>query len=315
MEPKSKKLTRFLCQELLYDYVTGKLSPQRHQAVEAYLKTCSDSRRELEKLNRGLRFVGQFEALKLSEELESSLLNTEPVWEKTLRAWTLWSSQRGWKLLPYFFVAIFAILAVFVYKPWKHKPHQEITLAEQLKKEPDMNPPEVKAPPPAKVETTTAAHAAASDSKVASASAPSAKAPPPAPVATTKTKPVASEPAKPAPTKEAKHKPGPQGFLTRADMDVSDFEHTWPIIRDKIVSLGGKAAGSVELGWLRRPDESYFHFSLPESNMKELEVFLKTFGPVRFNTYQHPRVMPPGQIRIILMVKDGNNHEGAAETP
>ncbi|NJL23812.1 MAG: hypothetical protein HC902_00590 [Calothrix sp. SM1_5_4] len=70
-----------------------------------------------------------------------------------------------------------------------------------------------------------------------------------------------------------------RGFLMRGDLDVSDFDNTWPLIRDKIIALGGKAAGNVELGWLRREDQSYFHFSLPESNYSELELFLGPLVP------------------------------------
>ena len=106
-----------------------------------------------------------------------------------------------------------------------------------------------------------------------------------------------------------------RGWLHRADITVNDFHNSWPAIRDKIEALGGKVAGNVELGWLRKPDESYFHFALPESNQKELEVFLSTFGPVRFSKERHPRIMPEKQIRIILTVKDGMANEGAAGSP
>lgn len=107
-----------------------------------------------------------------------------------------------------------------------------------------------------------------------------------------------------------------RGFLYRAEINVNDFMNSWPSIRDKIVALGGKVAGNVELGWLRRPNEAYFHFSLPESNLNELEIFLGTFSPVRFSKERHPRVMPEGQIRIIMTVKDGmTHHEAPPEAP
>src|SRR5690606_34510035 len=113
-----------------------------------------------------------------------------------------------------------------------------------------------------------------------------------------------SAPARPAEDQVVKSTPGFSGSLTRGELDVRDFEVDWPLIRDKIVALGGKVAGNVRLGWLGRRGESYFHISLPESNFKELEQYLETFGPVRFSNERHPRVMPQGQIRIILSVKD-----------
>ncbi len=101
----------------------------------------------------------------------------------------------------------------------------------------------------------------------------------------------------------------------RGEIRVEDFANTWPMIREKIVALGGKVAGNVEMGWLRRPDQSYFHFTLPESNYAELELFLGTFGQVQFVKEKHPRVMPEGQIRIILTVKDNISNEGTPKTP
>jgi hypothetical protein len=71
----------------------------------------------------------------------------------------------------------------------------------------------------------------------------------------------------------------------------------------KILALGGKKAGQVQLGWERDDDERYFHFSLPEKNKKALIDYLSTFGPVRLSSQEHPLVMPEGKIRIILVVK------------
>ena len=282
-----QRLTRFLCQELLYEFVSGRLDPERQKAVDNYLADCRDSQREFESLKKGIAYAGQASRIRVSSELHQALLSFEPQWKKRLAAWTLWSSHRGWRVLPYIFVAIALILGVRVLKPFAGG-HNQLTLLEQVKTEPDI----VSKPADIKMES--------------SALTPPPMAPEPAP--TPLVEPQVQKP-------EQREEVAPtQGFLTRGDMEVSDFENAWPQIRDKIKALDGHPAGNVELGWLRRTGESYFHFSLPESNRAELELFLKTFGPVRFSTEKHPRVMPEGQIRIILTVKDGGARDGREET-
>ena len=60
-----------------------------------------------------------------------------------------------------------------------------------------------------------------------------------------------------------------------------------------------------EWSWvgISKENESYFHFTLPESNRDELIKYIKTFGPVRMLKEKHPVVMPQGKIRIILILR------------
>lgn len=334
-----KKLTRFLCQELLYEFVTHRLDSHREQEINEFLSLDRDSARELENLNKGLRYAQQASEVKISPRLREALLNFEPHWKKRLREWTLWSSQRGWKTLPYAFVAMALALGLFATKPWIKSLDEDVMLAEQLKKEPDMVPQPTPTPPAEPTTVPTVARAQAPGNVpppalLAPPDTPSALAAPPAPAPA----PVAKAPD-PAPAPLPAPSPDPaayqaalaeakagrmatdaeqmgRGFLFRAEIEVSDFHNSWPAIRDKVVALGGKVAGNVELGWLRKSTESYFHFTLPESNYSEFELFLGTFSPVRFSKDRHPRVMPEGQIRIILTVKDGmTTNEGSSETP
>lgn len=335
-EHSRKRLTRFLCQELLYEYVTHRLDSRREKEINDFLPTCRESTRELDNLNKGLRYSQAAAQVRISAKLKEALENFEPHWKKRLRKWTLQSTQRGWKMLPYVFAALAVVLGVFATRPWVKSLNEDVMLAEQLKKEPDMV-----APP--KTATAPATSVAAGDEPAAAPLAPPALVPQivkppsvvveptaqqtPAPVATPK--PATQPLPKPSPVAvndanaeaEAAHNTADseamgRGFLYRAEIEVSDFHNSWPAIRDKVVALGGKVAGNVELGWLRKPSESYFHFSLPESNYQELELFLGTFSPVRFSKDRHPRVMPEGQIRIILTVKDGMTaNEGSSETP
>ncbi len=334
-----KKLTRFLCQELLYEYVTHRLDARREQEINDFLPTCRDTSRELENLNKGLRYSQIAAQVKVTPKLKEALENFEPHWKKQLRAWTLWSSQRGWKMLPYVFVVIALALGVMVTKPWVKTLSEDVMLAEQLKKEPDMVPaPPTPLPPDAPTvstaKTSTLPNGVAAPTLPTGVAAPPTVDSPPETVTAVKTKPspVAAPAPTPAPLVAATEigtaadpdtsKPATEaeqmgrGFLYRAEIEVSDFHNSWPAIRDKVVALGGKVAGNVEMGWLRKQTESYFHFTLPESNYPELELFLGTFSPVRFSKDRHPRVMPEGQIRIILTVKDGmTTNEGSSATP
>lgn len=317
-----KKLSKFICQELLYEFVTHSLDSLREQEVTNYLATCRESQREFDNLNKGLRYTEKARAVAISPKLIEALENFEPHWKKRLRAWTLWSSARGWRLLPYIVSALAVILGLVVMKPWVQKVDQDVLLAEQLKIEPEAEPARPKAASreaaPENAATPNIA-AAPNVGAAPSTAAPNVGAPPTAPVTSPTPLPAAAPAVRPTestPQKADETEAMGRGALYRAEMSVEDFNNSWPAIRDKIVALGGKAAGNVELGWLRKSTESYFHFSLPESNLNELEIFLATFSPVRFSKERHPRVMPEGQIRIIMSVKDGmTQNEAPAETP
>jgi len=313
-EIRQKKLTRFLCQELLYEYANGGLSPKREQEMREYIAGCRDSQREFERLKRGHAYAMRASGVRMSPALREALLNFEPQWQKQLRGWTLWSSQRGWKALPYIVLVLTLVSGIVVFKPWKKSDQSDVMLAEQLKVEPDM------IAPPAGDQPVPVAPAVAANPPPTPAVAPT----PPVPAASVPTSTITTSAHSTVAAKAAEVKandqstPAPtvtRGSLLRGNLEVTDFANTWPQIRDKIIALGGKVAGNVELGWLRRPDQSYFHFTLPESNYSELELFLGTFGPVRFDKEKHPRVMPQGQIRIILTVKDSITDESPSETP
>jgi hypothetical protein len=206
-------------------------------------------------------------------------------------------------MLPYTIVTLTLLAGLFVFKPWQKSQQTDVMLAEQMRVEPDMFAPEP-APATAPALTTPPAPGPAASNPVETAPPPKSS----TVTAAAKTAEI-SEDAKTG-------APGiTRGFIMRGEIEVSDFANTWPMIRDKIIALGGKVAGNVELGWLRRPDQSYFHFSAPESTLPELELFLGTFGPVRFSKEKHPRLMPEGQIRIILTVKDSITNESPPDTP
>lgn len=266
-------MTKFICQELLYEFATGNLDLERQMALDAHLTDCRESQRELEKLKAGFQYTSRMAKVGVSPELRAALLGFEPLWKKRFQAWTLWWSTHGWRALPYAVVTTVIVLTVLVMKPWTLLNQKQIVLHEAAKLQTESPPP----PDDVKVETTG-------------------------------TTPLVNTSESEASTR---------AVLFRGEMQIGNFAEVWPKVREKIVALGGQPAGQEELGAERENGSSYFHFSLPESNQTELENYLKTFGPVQFKQEAHPRVMPEGEIHIILTLKDGgtNGSREKTETP
>jgi hypothetical protein len=78
-------------------------------------------------------------------------------------------------------------------------------------------------------------------------------------------------------------------------------------IKQKIVELGGRKAGEVELGWKRNQGDYYFHFTIPESKVSEVQEYVKTLGELQISRDPHPRVMPDGIIRMIFTAEESVN--------
>lgn len=274
---RHRQLTRFLCQELLYEYVRGGLNTERQLAVDQFINGCHESQQELMKLRRGVDYADQAAQMRLSAELKEALLNFEPQWKKRLRALSLWSSRRGWKLLPYFFVALAATLGFFVFRPMLAEINLDLTLAEQDRAErveTVVNSGESENSP-AKAATST------NESPAAEAIAPQAAQPLQAPLV--------------APV---------EGKVFQIDVQSAEFSAASSQIRDKISALGGKSEGNEEMGALRKPGLSYFHFSMPAAARGEFTEFLKGLGKVRLREQKNSRVMPEGQLRFELNLKD-----------
>ncbi|MGZ3723426.1 MAG: anti-sigma factor family protein, partial [Bdellovibrionales bacterium] len=346
LEPheKRKDLTRFICQELLYEFVLGKLDTERQKAMDEYLTTCRDSQHELERLRRGFVFSSQMAKTEVSPELHQALMGFEPVWMRRLAAWTAWWSRRGWKLLPYFVITGIIVLGLAVAKPWQLFTQRDVVLVETAKQEATTASP----PADSKVQNNTVTPLKPDAAKEAAVAA-KAIVPPVIPAVIPAVKPKAAEkpkiaeeeaeasavtpipspmmvpapapavvpmaaenpeataddtPALDAPAAKSEHK-----WLLRGKMEVKDFDVAAAAIREKITFLDGKVIGTVALGSQRKKGEAYFHFSLPESKQDEFETYLKNFGPVRFGKEADKRGMPEGENHIILTVKDGSPHE------
>lgn len=102
-----------------------------------------------------------------------------------------------------------------------------------------------------------------------------------------------------------KAKPSQTTGVYRGSITVTDFEQVTSIIRDRIITIGGKKAGEVELGWIKNQKISYFHFVFPAEKREELVTFIQQYGNLQYKFETHPRILPPGQNRFIIEVRKG----------
>jgi hypothetical protein len=94
-----------------------------------------------------------------------------------------------------------------------------------------------------------------------------------------------------------------QGFLYRGSISVTDVGVATQKFIEKINELGGKKAGSVELGW-RKGNSAYFHLTMPEAQYQNLVDFAVEYGSLNLQKEKHERVMRDGIIRIIFTINE-----------
>lgn len=328
-----RKLSRFLCREMLYDYVSSVLDSSRKEAVDEFLKQDPETQRDLANIEEGLSYCTQLGETRISVPLMQEIRDHKGFWGSLRegRLWSAWPDSLKWGIEAVAISAIAAIVAMVI--PWKKVSeflptgNNDVVLVEvqkddKLKRQKAAGlvnqgegrvspsvPPEVPKDSVAVTPPKTAGAKTTSQPKDSKAEPPLT--PPPGVESSDKDK--KAEADKKTDTVEvAKDNKGEtssperkplKGFVYRAFMNLEGLDQKTPEIVQGVKGLGGTKAGQVELGW-RKPKGSYFHFSLPESNYEELVKILRNFGPVRIYKDPHWRVMPEGKIRFILWVED-----------
>lgn len=89
----------------------------------------------------------------------------------------------------------------------------------------------------------------------------------------------------------------------RGTIDVANLEEVTERVKSKILSLSGFKAGEVELGWMKSPDTTYFHFIIPSESTEDFSQFIKQFGDFKYRFEKHPRVLNNDQKRFIIEVR------------
>lgn len=299
-------MSPFIGHELLYDYLSGSLDKERRLAVEDHVKFSRDAQMDLAKIQNGQQY-----AEKLSETVVSrpiiDLISTETGYLTVLMQksnFDKWPQGLKWGLEA--LVVVFAIVVVLTIMPWQKLMQltdigsKEVILAEATKTEkvtevaekPEFTDEEIKVPVVAKQSATPAP------------SAPQAPAPTPTPVAAAAATPVPESTPVAVASADATIPAASGGFLYRGEVEITNIDSNGPKISEKINELGGRKAGSVELGWKKTPTSLYYHFTIPEAKYQDLLAFMSTYGKPRIAKEKHPRVMPDGIIRLIITVDE-----------
>lgn len=315
--PLSKKNKReispFIGHELLYDYLSGMLDEERKSAVEDHVKFSRDAQLDLNKIQNGEAYANQLSGTVVSQPIIEQI-NTTSTYLTTLMQksnFDKWPQGLKWGLEALVVVAVIVVLLTVA--PWQKvlnmgisSGQKEVVLAEVTKPEAATNPIEEKpqfvdedAKTAKPLVTPTPAPSKADVAKVAAATAvPAAKVATPTPSPA----PVAKKDKEKE--KEDLQATGGGGFLYRGEIDVTNLAVVGPKITDKIVELGGRKAGGVELGWQKTSNSMYYHFTIPEAKYQDLQNYLATYGKAHISKEKHPRVMPDGIIRLILTVDE-----------
>lgn len=312
-----RRLTPFLCQEMLFEYATDRLDPERRAAVDECLKNSTESHEILKGLTKAIAYTEGLSEILPSNEFIEQLRESENALSLSRRysSWKEWPDVLRWATVCILLVVCIAGVVSAI--PWKRLsalrargPSDTIEIAalatpnpqqvfantegqpgeaipessgdEEMDESGDAGDEGEESPPPLKVTAPRGATAAAVPS------------PTPAPIAKTE------EPTS-TPKKEAK----PQGFVYRAFMTLDHLEDVGDKITGEIEQLGGTKAGDVELGW-KRGTGRYYHFAVGEANQEKLLERLRAYGPVRISKDPHPRIMPAGQVRFILWIESGS---------
>jgi hypothetical protein len=116
---KKRKLTPFLCQELLYDYAIDSLDADRKAAVEEHLEENAESRRTLETIHKGFKYAAQLSDFEISESLTGRLQQSENIVSvsKKISNYSAYPDWVKWSLASILASLCVAMIAVVV--PWK----------------------------------------------------------------------------------------------------------------------------------------------------------------------------------------------------
>tara|TARA_B110001454_G_scaffold218991_1_gene249074 strand:+ start:119361 stop:120392 length:1032 start_codon:yes stop_codon:yes gene_type:complete len=321
---KSREMSDFVANHLLFEYARNTLDSERKKSVEKALESAPELQNEFIKLINGIQYC---------EKLSETLINDAAVKQIELQSsqvnfivnrlrWHQWPLGFRW-LVEAGVVALLLVIVLNVL-PLNRLIHlndgsdsQTIVAEVNRKKKPDLGEtPEANVEKPdftdeeVKQPTTVAAKdktqsVKTNDPKLVTPSVETkpvaVKQPEPPPVAIPKpmTQPVAAV-SSPETEKPAKS----TGWIYRGQFLVTNAEAVSPKIKDKIKELGGQKAGEVEIGWLKTPNVYYFHFTVPEAKLGELEALLKDYSTGKIVKEAHPRVMPDGIIRMLFTVEE-----------
>ncbi|WP_413576587.1 zf-HC2 domain-containing protein [Bdellovibrio sp. HCB290] len=306
-------MSPFIGHELLYDYLSGVLDEERKLAVEDHVKFSRDAQLDLNKIQNGEVYAKQLSSTIVSQPIIEQI-NTPSTYLTVLMQksnFDRWPQGLKWGLEA--LVVVGVIVTLLTVAPWQKVLQigmsggsKEVVLSEVSKTEkvaqyedkPQFVDEEPKTDKPLQVpKPMPTAEVKASPAASVAAAKPSMT-----PAATAAAVAVAAKKETEKDDESASAASG--GYLYRGEIALTNLSVVGPKITEKIKELGGRKAGSVELGWQKSPTSTYYHFTLPEAKYQDLTTFLGTYGKVNLTKEKHPRVMPDGIIRLIITVDE-----------
>lgn len=305
---KSREMSDFVASHLLFEYARNTLDAERKKGVEKALEATPELQNEFIKLINGIQYC---------EKLSETLINDAAIKQIELQSsqvnfivsrlrWHQWPLGFRW-LVEAGVVALLLVVVLNVL-PLNRIIHlndgndSQTVVAEVDRKRklildeasesnvqaPDFADEEVKQPTTLAVQNPVPPVKPKPD-VVPIPAKPLVMAPQPMPTPQTTA-------AKPASKSGA--------WIYRGQFLVTNAEAVSPKIKDKIKELGGQKAGEVEIGWLKTPNVYYFHFTVPEAKLGELEALLKDYSVGKLVKEAHPRVMADGIIRLLFTIEE-----------
>ena len=303
-----REVSNFMGHEMIFDLITHSLDPERTKAVEEFVASSKEAQQDMMKMLNGIQYAERLSETVVSEIILGQISEPSTYLAVLLKKtkFQYWPTSIKWALEA--LVVVTSIIVISLMIPWDRVakfhpfPDRKETILAEIDKTQQVGD-------PAKLKTIELSEPAefADDEKnkpepvkkaknIAESSNQTPAVVAEAPKLLPKTK--AAEAEAVAPKKIG------EGAIYRGRVDVTNLEVVGPKIAEKVIELGGRKAGEVELGWQKTPGEAYFHFTLPEAKYEELLQFLGTYGPPKIKKEKHPRVMPDGIIRLIVTIDE-----------
>ncbi len=117
-----RKLTPFLCREMLFDYATGTLDTDRRAAIDDFLKTDKECQEILEEIRKGIEYTERLAMVQIKPSVLTEIGDAEDALSLSRRyaSWREWPETLRWSITA---VMISTILAgAIAVVPWKNIP-------------------------------------------------------------------------------------------------------------------------------------------------------------------------------------------------
>ncbi len=297
---KKRELSEFMTHELLYDYVKDLLDEERKKSVEEVLGKSDEIKSDLKTIQVGIQYLSMLSQTKVSFSLVQDVNERITYFGQIqkMMSYENWPPFVKWTLEAVLVISV--VITVSLIAPWgqfkdfvMRSKTSDLILAEIPKTETNNSGGSLNT-----IEQDEKGHFADEDEK---------ETPVPPVAAVPVTEKPAPAPKKPTPTAAVINKveePKKVGFVFRGTLSIVNVEAGTTKLKDKIVELGGRKAGEVELGWRRNEGDYYFHFTIPESKLETLQEYFKTLGAIKLSKDPHPRIMPDGILRMIITTEE-----------